>query len=67
MLMSILRPTDEGVKGQGCDPEAAWLWVREVAYLALAGHIVAVVLANAIDHALQAERLGWARPLGNLP
>ena len=54
-------------KERCCDPQAAWGWVREVAYLSLAGHVEAAVLASAIDHALEAERLGWARPLGNLP
>lgn len=50
-----------------CDAEAAWQWVGCVAELALAGHVEAAVLANAINHALEADRLGWARPLGNLP
>lgn len=50
-----------------CDPAAAWTWVRCVAELALAGHVEAVVLANAINHALEAEHSGYARPLSNLP
>ena len=50
-----------------CDPHAAWSWVRCIAELALAGHIEAIVLANAIGHALEAEHLGHARPLRNIP
>ncbi len=65
--MSILRRADEDVKNRCCDAEAAWTWVRCVAELAAAGHVEAAVLASAVDHALQAERLGCARPLRNLP
>ncbi len=65
--MSRLSHSTNDRKERCCDPEAAWMWVREVAYLSLAGHIEAAVLASAVDHALQAERLGYARPLGNLP
>lgn len=50
-----------------CDAEAAWQWVGCVAELALAGHVEVTVLVGAVAHALQAERLGFARPLGNLP
>ena len=53
-------------KDRCCDSDAAWTWVRCVAELALAGHVEAIVLGNAIDHALEAERLGYARPLGEL-
>ena len=66
--MSSLYPESKEIKAERCcDAEAAWSWVRCVAELALAGHIEATVLASAIDHALQADRLGWARSLGNLP
>ena len=65
--MHSLRPADEVVKNRCCDPQAAWSWVHCVTELALAGHVEAAVLASAVDHALQAELLGYARPLGNLP
>ena len=66
--MSRLHLTGKEIKAERCcDPEAAWAWVRCVTELALAGHVEAIVLASAINHALEAERLGYARPLSNLP
>lgn len=44
-----------------CDPQAAWSFVREVAWMALRGEVPPHALAGAVDHALRMGQVGAAR------
>ena len=47
-----------------CTPTMAWRWCKELAAGALAGDDdFRASLPEAINHYLEAEREGWARPL----
>ena len=65
--MSILPLPRRARQGGCCGPAEAWAWTREVAAMALAGDEDARrALPAAVDHFLQAVRLGQATSLTEL-